>query len=298
MFFLKSDRLRVEISEPGENPNVSLRFDHAGYISDVVLDGGYHFCASEPKNLSHPSSMGRGLCSEWVCDVSAEAEIGEYFPKFGVGLIRKEEDFKYVFHKAYKDVRFFPVKFEHDDRTACFVTEGVPCLGYALRTERKISVEGNQITMLISAENTGEKTVDMREFCHNFMSIDGMALGTDYHLSLPRVPDMGHDRLNNRSSKKGSWRGDGHGLTLCEFSAIDTDILFTQDMIENRIPFVWELRHDGAKMRCRAEDYYHPYWVAVWAVDHIISPEVNHHIVLEPGQSAEWKRVWTFDTDF
>lgn len=298
MFTLKSNRLRVEISEPGENPNISLRFDRAGYISDVVLDGGYHFCASEPKNLAHPSSMGRGLCNEWCFDVSSEAQIGEYYPKFGVGLIRKEDNDRYIFHRAYKDVKFFPVQYEHTDDTATFVTEGEPCLGYALRNTKTITVKDNTITMVIKAENVGEKSIAMREFCHNFMSIDGMALGSDYQLSLPQVPDLGHSRLDTRNGKPGSMRGDGHGLTFCEFSAIDTDIAFEQADIENTIPFVWRLRHDGAKMWCQAEDYYHPIRVAVWAVDHIVAPEVNHAFTIAPGESHEWKRVWTFDTEF
>lgn len=298
MFNLRSNRLRVEISEPGENPNISLRFDHAGYISDVVLDGGYHFCASEPKNLAHPSSMGRGLCNEWCFDVSAEAKIGEYFPKFGVGLIRKEADEKYIFHRAYEDVKYFPVTYSHTEDTATFLTEAVPCLGYAMRHTKTITVRDNTITMVIRAENVGEKSIQMREFCHNFMSIDGMALSSDYHLSMPSIPDQGSQRLDNRNHKPGSWRGEGHGLTFCEFSAIDTDVAFDQDVIAPTLPFVWRLRHDGAKMWCQAEDYYHPFRVAVWAIDHIVAPEVNHMFTIQPGESHEWKRVWTFGTDF
>lgn len=298
MFTLNSKRLRVEISEPGENPNISLRFDRAGYISDVVLDGGYHFCASEPRNLCHPTSMGRGLCNEWCLDVSSEAKIGEYFPKFGVGLIRKEEDFKYVFHKAYKDVVPFPVRYEHTNDTAVFVTEAVPCLGYALKHTKTISVQDETITMIIKAENVGEKPMEMREFCHNFLSIDGMAVGSDYHLSMPAIPEQPPVRLLNRNGKSSSFRGEGRGLTFCEFSAIDTDIAFNQDVIEPAIPFTWELRHDGAQMWVRGEDYYHPFRVPVWAVDHIVAPEVNHTFTLNPGESHEWKRTWTFGTDF
>jgi len=298
MFTLNSARLRVEISEPGESPNVSLRFDHAGYISDVILDGGYHFCASEPRNLCHPTSMGRGLCNEWCFDVSGEAAIGEYFPKFGVGLIRKEEDNKYIFHKTYKDVQFFPVTYTHTDDTAVFTTEAVPCLGYAMRHTKTITVRDNTVSMVIQAENVGSKTIAMREFCHNFLSIDGMAIGSDYHISMPAIPEQPPVRLLNRNGRSSSFRGEGHGLTFCEFSAIDTDIAFDQKVIAPEIPFVWKIRHDGAQMWCQGEDFYHPFRVAVWGVDHIVAPEVNHTFTIEPGQSHEWKRVWTFGTDF
>ena len=99
MITLSSDRLRVELAEPGVSPNNKTRFDRAGYISDVILDGGIYFAASEPRNLVHPCSGGRGFCNEFRFDASAEAAIGEYFPKLGVGLIRKEEDKKYIFHR-------------------------------------------------------------------------------------------------------------------------------------------------------------------------------------------------------
>lgn len=298
MFSLHSDRLRVELCAPGEKPNVSCRFDRAGYISDVVLDGGYHFCASEPRNLCHPTSMGRGLCNEWCLDVSSEAAIGEYFPKFGVGLIRKENTGKYIFFKQFRDVQPFPVSCEHTDREAVFITNPIPCLGYALKSTKTISVEGTTVTMTIKAENVGEKAMELREFCHNFISIDGMAVGSDYHIHMPSIPAQPPARLLNRNGKSSSFRGDGHGLTFCEFTAIDTDIAFNQADISSSIPFQWELRHDGAQMWVKGEDYYHPFRVAVWAVDHILAPEINHTFSLLPGQSHEWKRTWTFGTDF
>ena len=62
MITLKSNRLRVRIAEPGEAPNQTHRFDRAGFISEIRLDDRISFCASEPENLSHPCTGGRGLC--------------------------------------------------------------------------------------------------------------------------------------------------------------------------------------------------------------------------------------------
>ena len=73
MFTLESSRLRLEIAEPGERPNTGFRFDRAGFIADVILDGGMHFGAAEPRNLIHPCSGGRGFCSEYRFDCSNEA---------------------------------------------------------------------------------------------------------------------------------------------------------------------------------------------------------------------------------
>lgn len=296
MFTLKSDRLRIEITEPGEAPNTGFRFDRAGFVSEVVLDGGIRFAASEPKNLSHPCSGGRGFCNEYCFDVSGEAEIGEYFPKFGVGLIRKEADERYIFHRAYRDVRDFPVTVEHDDKRAVFVTASEPCLGYGVKAVKTVSVEGDTMTMEICLENAGEKAIRMEEFCHNFISIDGMAVGSDYQLDMPQIPDMGYGRIPNRRGFSGVLRGNGHGYTFCEFTAIDTDTFVEGKDIRPEIPFCWRLLHKGAGAYVEGKDYYVPGGVAVWGVDHMLCPEVIHRFLLEPGESHSWKREWKFGT--
>lgn len=65
---LSSDRLKVEIALPGQEPNTTNRFDRAGFITQVTLDGRYKFCTREPDNLAHPCSGGIGLCSEYQTD--------------------------------------------------------------------------------------------------------------------------------------------------------------------------------------------------------------------------------------
>ncbi len=295
MIILQSDRLRVEMPMPGVAPNTSLRFDRAGFISEVELDGMVRFCASEPKNLSHPTSGGRGLCNEYRFDVSPDLAVGEYFPKFGIGLIRKEEEGKYVFHRKYKDVVPFEVKVESSRDKAVFTTEPNLCQGYAMKTVKTVSVEDNRLIMTITAENTGEKTITMQEFCHNFISIDGMAIGSDYRLELPQCPDLGNERLRNRSGGKfGSMRGCGKGITFCEYSAIDTDYLIDVDQVEDR-PFNWIMSHKGAKARVSCVEENKPAMIAIWAVDHMFSPEIIHGFELEPGNNHQWTRSWEFD---
>lgn len=296
MFTINSKRLRIGISEAGEAPNNKWRFDRAGYISDVVLDGGIHFCASEPRNLAHPNSGGRGLCNEFRFDPSAEAKIGEYFPKFGVGLIRKEDEEPYSFYREYKDVLPFNVEFTRTENEAVFVTLPQPCLGYAIRTVKTISVQGETLTMDTEVENVGEKAITMNEFCHNFISIDGMAVGSDYTLSLPNIPDLGHERLHNRRGFSGAMRGNGKGLTFCEFTAIDTDYAVMGSDMDKALPFTWEMTHRGARAFVKGEDHLHPKFLAVWGVDHMLSPEVVYEFTIKPGETHQWRRNWTFGT--
>ena len=294
VFFLKNERLRVEIAEPGEAPNHRTRFDRAAYISDVLLDGEMRFTASEPRNLVHPTSGGMGFCRELRCDVSADAKVGAYYPKFGVGLIRREDEPKYSFYKEYTDVIPFDVSVEHDSTTAYFLTASMPCLGYALESRRKVTLQDTTLTVETELHNTGDKAISMEEFCHNFISIDGMAVGSDYHLEIPSAPDLGQSRLNNRRGFSGVLRGEGRGVTFCEFTAIDTDYAIDCNRLHKDIPFTWKLSHQGAKAYVLGADSFVPGKIAIWGVDHMLCPEIVHCFTLEPGERIAFSRALTF----
>ncbi len=109
---LESDRLKVEITEPGVYPNTMTRFDRAGFVTQVTLDGRHQFCTREPTNVPHPPTGGVGLCSEFQSGEPAlEAPMGAQFPKLGVGLLTKDLEGRYVFHHRYP-CDPFPISFD------------------------------------------------------------------------------------------------------------------------------------------------------------------------------------------
>jgi len=170
MIYLTSDRLRVEIALPGEAPNTTCRFDRAGFISEVVLDGSVRFAASEPRNMWHPCTGGRGFCNEFKADLTEDCPLGEEFPKLGVGLFPRKEG-PHLFCSIYDTVREFPVSFRADENQVEFVTEPIPSRGYAMASRKRITVSGNEMVMEITAENVGEKPIETEEYCHNFIPI-------------------------------------------------------------------------------------------------------------------------------
>ena len=289
---IRTDRLTIEIAEPGEAPNNTFRFDRACFVTEVILDGAHRFCASEPRSLSHPCSGGRGFCSEIQFDPSAEAAVGEKFPKFGVGNLVKSEDAPYIFFKKY-EAELYPVAWEAEPHAAVFRTDAVPCGGYALREVRKVSAEGNTMRLECEVENAGEKEIALREYCHNFLSIGGMAIGPSYVLELPgvRVPQGDippfHGPVN--------YAGDGHGIRVKAYSETAAMATFGSADIDGTLPFEWTLRNTayGASVRCR--ESFTPSEVTLWCVDHIFSPEIFREVRLRPGESAAWSREYTFE---
>ena len=296
MIALKSNRLRVELAESGEEPNTTFRFDRAGFITDIILDGSTWFCASEPKNLIHPSSGGRGLCSEYQCDVSQEAQIGGYFPKFGVGLLQKETDEKYIFHKQYANVKPFPVAVKSAPDYVVFTTQNEACMGYALLCCKTISVHDNCLQMDVELKNTGEKDIEISEYCHNFLSIAGMALGPDYSLEFPTLRQKSAEKeaLSGRNGGKLSISGDGRNFIFGEFNAKASQFSVDLSGADSSVPFSWRLTNSAAKASVEETVDFTPANVSVWAVDHIISPEVFYHFIVKPGETKKWARQWKF----
>lgn len=287
---LSSGRLAAEIAEPGVWPNTTTRFDRAGFVTQVMLDGKYAFCTVEPGDLWHPGTGGMGLCSEFKCPVPAEeAPVGGRFPKPGVGLLTREDDKPYRFYHPYP-CEPFDVSAERLGTGVTFVTSPRPCMGYALRNTRRVQVDGNRLTMTVTVENTGEKPVAFDEYCHNFVTIEHLPIGPDYYLAMSVTPQDGKGPLSGVSLK-----GLGSGFTFSRYSGEASMIEAAGGEIRHDVPFRWTLTNKNSPASISEEVSVTPSKAAVWAIDHIISPEIFCHFEVPPGSSASWTRIWTFD---
>lgn len=288
---LRSDRLTVEIAEPGVFPNTTTRFDRAGFITEVTLDGRDTFCQSEPETLSHVCSGGRGLCSEFLMEApSVEAKIGEQFPKLGIGLLTRHGEEPYVFFHRY-DCMPFPVRVSQKSADCVeFVTEPVNCMGYGARQRRAVSVRGNTLTMAITVENCGEKTLEFSEYCHNFLSLEHRNIGPDYVLKMPLCSQIGKEPVMGCALEG---REDGFGFS--GFSHHASMMTFPQEEILGQAPFCWELSHRESPLTVTEEISVKPCRGVIWAVDQIISPEIMCGFSILPGKSETWTRTWTFE---
>jgi hypothetical protein len=291
MITLQSSRLRIGIALPGEAPNTTYRFDRAGFISSVVLDGKHEFCTREPDNLSHPCTGGVGLCNEFQFDrASTEAAAGEYFPKFGLGLCKSDDGEPYCFSKQY-ELKPYPVTWEEQTDSVVFHTAPISCLGYEMKHDKTLSVEDNRLKMTVSVENTGDKPVDMQEYCHNFLTLDRLPLGPDYLIELPGITTRGNGVLS------GTIQGAGSGYTFSDYNPSAAMVNVEEAEIADAVPFVWRMSNRRTPLSVTVREDFRPYRLAMWTIDHIISVEVFHRTVLAPGQKDEWTRTWTFEND-
>ena len=206
---LSTRSIRVEIAQPGEFPNTTTRFDRAGFVTGVTLEDRYQVCAREPDHLSHPSTGGMGLCSEFRLPRPAqEAKAGEWFPKPGVGLLRKDAEGGYVLHQRYP-CEPFEVLTQRAGDSVTFLTLPKPCGGYAMQQEKTLRVSGNALAMEITLTNTGSQALELEEYCHNFITIERLPLGEGYSLAMPvvsqdgKAPRRGEALMGRGASRSG-----------------------------------------------------------------------------------------------
>lgn len=289
MFTLRSDRLAVSLCEPGETPNTTLRFDRAGFITQVTLDGRHSFCTVEPDKPELPRTGGRGICSEIKADTISDARVGAYFHKFGVGLLVKPDGEPYNFRKRYACVPY-QTDARQSGAGAFYKTDTPLCCGYALREEKTVRVEDNLLVIDYRFQNTGEKPLELGEYCHNFINIDDFPVGPEYYLEMPVADQTG--KKPERGG--GSLKGQGNGFTFGGFFDEGTSLhVELSDIAEGN--FWWELRHTDSAARIREEDSFFPGRVLIWAIGRNISPEIYHVFRLESGEEIRYRRTFRFD---
>ena len=286
---LNNERLSVEIASPGEEPNTTRRFDRAGFVTQVTLDGIHKFCSREPDNLPHKSSGGYGLCCEYRLPEPAFAcPLGGQFPKPGIGLMTKDLEGKFVFHHPYPCLPY-EIEVETAPAKAAFHTLPNLCMGYALEQTKTVMLRENRWVMEMSLKNAGKQRLVFEEYCHNFVTIDKMPIGPEYMVHLP-VLSLEGQKPKTGCALKGTEDGVGFVCYSNEPSLMDIE----KEKLTGGAPFVWKLTHENAPASISESVSYMPARVTVWAIDHIISPEVICHFEVEPGESVSWSRTWTF----
>ena len=286
---LRSDRLCVEISPPGEAYR-GTRFDWTGFITQVTLDGSHTFCVPESYQPGHGTG-GIGLCNEFGIDRPvgyAEARPGELFPKLGIGLLRRPDEGPYDFLKSYEIARLFPMHQERGPDWARILVEPVDCRGYAVRLDKAIRVGANWLEITCVLENVGQKPVETHEYVHNFIGIDRQPLGPNYSLRFPYPVQIDE--------------GAATGLEPVEFRGEEVSFNATprQDLYFRPRQYTlsnqpqWEIQLKSTGTGVREFDDFLPMRVGVWGAAHVLSPEIFVGIALSPGTTQTWKRRFEF----
>lgn len=284
---LKNKNLEVHIDLPTENYQL-FRFDWTGKITTVIYQGR-SVVGREVADLAPNTFCGKGFYNEFGINSPLgyeEAELGSWFHKIGIGLLRKEEE-QYDFNRAY-EIR--PAEF-----TVAGLTDGIrmECRsayfnGYSYRLEKNIQLLESGFRISYCLENTGQKTIATEEYNHNFLALDQESIGRNYLLQFPFQikpvlfgETVNPEQLVTIGSQDITFKGTPRQAFF--FSNLSGGV--TADAH-------WKLVHTKHKIEISETGNFPTHSVNLWGMGHVISPELFIDIVVKPGQIKEWSRTY------
>ena len=284
MMTLHNTRLRIEVVEPG-TAYIRTRFDWTGTCRQIALDGRVTYCSQEAIG-EKKGTEGLGLCNEFGLHTPIgydDANVGDYFPKIGVGFLEKINNASYDF---FRDYPFEPAVTEHEqmsDDTVTF-TQIANRDDWGWKLQKTLRVTGNRLTIAYDLSNTGKRPLKTEEYCHNFFAINSQAVGPDYQVQLPFQPKL--------DPVKGPIAVHGNTIMLARipetfFWAAQTDCSTLPDV-------VWKLVHAPSGHGMEVIEHFPLHAFQIWGMSHVISPELFIEIAVQPGGTQTWKRTYTF----
>lgn len=299
---IKNDRLEV-VFRYDPDTLFSERFESIGVIEQVILDGKYHFCEPEQRNADRVTCNGVGLCGEYVWDkIACEAQPGEQFPKLGVGLLKQRaEGGPYNMWKHY-EVDPFPISMRIEGDRAVFSQEAKPCLGVAAQIMKVVQLNGTEIRIETTVKNVGNRVLDLNEYQHNFVSLNGLEVGPGYRLELPfdgTISDITSSAYSlSDYSKRLSGFMKAEGDSIIWLKKMDGHCyhkMTEQQNLHMEKGSFWRLTHENSPLSVSEKLAFQPNRVALWGIEHCICTEVYISLLVQPGQSQTWTRIWRFD---
>lgn len=293
---LENSRLLVHFAP--QEAIKTQRFDRTAMVEQVILDGKYTFCTREQLLPQRRTTFGFGLCGEFVLEGAAEeAAAGEWFVKPGVGLLRQIKDaMPWDMWQRY-DYRPFPVSVRQEEGRLTFCQAGEGENGYGFQIEKTFSLRDNALVLEVAVRNTGEKSAVLKEYQHNFISLNARPVGPGYRLEIPC--DRNLPQILGRTLRQGDEAVLPsavcmEGQTVCWTEDMDQKIVYhSSGSIEENAQWGWKL--SGGNLRVAEEMSVRPSRVDVWSVEHCVSPELYVSAVIAPGETSRWCRTWTFD---
>lgn len=285
MLRISSDRLAVEMLEPGSKLYARTRFDWTGFITQVTLDGAHTFCVPESPRPGEGTG-GIGLCNEFGSSAPVgydDARPGDYFPKIGIGLLKRIDDSEYSPFCKYP-LQPFPIGVETARSSVTFTVDPVPVRGYAVRFVKVVTADGDRVLVDYTLENVGEKRIVTQEYNHNFVGIDDTPFGTDYELkfAFDPVPD----------SEPAAFKVDGSAITW-PAPPKKAYCHALKGFEGKRTPF-WELKLRTSGLAMREQPSFDWARCIFFGTPHLASTEVFVDIAIDPGDSQQWRREYSF----
>ena len=290
---LKNENLEIHIDLPLGNYQFS-RFDWTGKIVSVKFKG-VDVSSFEKMDEDKENIYGKGFYNEFGIEIPIgydEIKEGEWFPKIGVGLLKKEEG-NYSFSKVYE---IQPANFNviTDTNKLIVECESQTVDGYAYVLRKEIELLESSFVIHYKLRNTGEKTIITNEYTHNFLAINKELMGSDYILKFPfDLKPESFDAALNPEEKVVV------GEKQITFNSTPEEQFFYSNLTGNKmVKAHWELINTKSKIGISETGSFKTNKINLWGWKHVVSPELFFDVNVKAGKTIEWSRTYAvFETD-
>lgn len=282
---LKNKNLEILIDAPLENYNFS-RFDWTGKIVLVKFQN-IQLSSVESTDIQNEHDFGKGLYNEFGIDTALgfeETEIGGWFHKIGVGLLKKE-DSQYLFNKSY-EIKPAEFKVVSESNKLVISCKSESINGYSYLLKKVIELQNNSFSINYYLKNTGEKDIITSEYVHNFTAINKDSIGSNYILKFPFQikPELFEETVNPKGKVD-------IGQKEIKFNSSPTEPFFFSNLSgSENVNAKWELTNLKSKIEISETGSFQTDKVNLWGCEHVISPELFFNIFIKSGESVEWSR--------
>lgn len=284
---LKNERVEIHVDLPQEHYQGS-RFDWTGKIQQIYFQG-VPLCITEKNDLNADENLfGKGLYNEFGIDTALgfdEADIGEWFHKIGIGLLRKSES-GYHFFKEF-EIKPAKFSFTHLSDRIEISTISDTVNSYAYELEKKIQLRNNGFFISYQMKNTGEKEIITDEYIHNFLALQKGNNSANYSLTFPFPISM---KLQNGNLNPDNVKLGNDYLHLK--NSPEEEFFYDNLSNSKRVTGKWTLIDHNQSIGISESTDFEVSKINLWGTTHVISPELFHQIRLSPGESTDWTRTY------
>ena len=306
-FSLSAGDVELAVERAGERYRW-CRFDWNGLVSSLKFRGVELLGQEKPFLSRNDRKFGRGLHNEFgikTCVGYDDCSVGEWFPKIGVGWLRKDSKPYFFFTEYERDPISFDCDRSADGSSAAFRCESGNRNGYAYRYEKTIRAVDTGLSVRYRLENSGERPIVTDEYTHNFLRFGGRRMERGYELSFSREldparfsktvdPDGILSVVGNRVALGGKTREQFYigGISARADDARADDVARVGIPAGCGLLAQWTLAHTGLGVSLSERGSFAPAAIHLWGWKDVISPEVFFPIRAEPGETVEWERTY------
>jgi len=282
-FEIQSNRLKLSIAN--ENMYAKrTRFSHCGYIIQAKLDKKHTLCTRESIVFGNDTG-GEGICGEFLTDAEIynKTQIGDWFPKIGVGYLKKVKNepfspfFDYDCKKSEITQKIYENKVE-------YINELPMYNDFACKLYKTITVIENEILIDYKLENTGKIDIKSSEYAHNFFGFNNAPIDENYEIILPKGFVDKHTGCIKLSD-----------AFIANFDGIVEDSFFLYiENLEKTSPS-FKMTHKKLGLSISEYNDFSPEHIAFWGRFYTASVEVFNDIFVKPNENQTWQRKYVFE---